>query len=262
MNISPTPVTIYKGMKLATATPEHCIFLVSHTDSTDKCPAQSSLLDQIDLSHLAPEKQSELTTLLNDFSDVFCHGNIPMKHTSIVKHSIPITEHSICQLLRRIPQALKSIVSNEVDCMLDHNIIHPSSSPWSSPVVMMRKKTVPGISVLTSLHHTILQKLHNELGHLSFHKTMERVKQRYYWPVYKLDVQKWIAECASCQQCDAPQPTSKAPLGTITAKHLFDVLPWDIMGPLPVISQGNKYVLVVTNLFSKWTEAFPQMYRQ
>ena len=109
----------------------------------------------------------------------------------------------------------------------------------------------------SSLRHTILQKLHNELGHLGFHKTMERVKQRYYWPGYELDVQKWIAECASCQQRNTPQPTSKAPLGTITAKHPFDVLSWDIMGPLPVTSQGNKYVLVVTDLFSKWTEAFP-----
>ena len=28
------------------------------------------------------------------------------------------------------------------------------------------------------------------------------------------------------------------------------------MGPLPVTSQGNRYVLVVTDMFSKWTEAF------
>jgi len=28
------------------------------------------------------------------------------------------------------------------------------------------------------------------------------------------------------------------------------------MGPLPLTTQGNRYVLVVTGLFSKWTEAF------
>ena len=69
-------------------------------------------------------------------------------------------------------------------------------------------------------------------------------------------MQKWIAECAPCQQHNAPQPTAQVPLGTIKAKHPFDVLSWDIMGPLPVTSQGNKYVLVVTDLFSKWKEAF------
>ena len=29
------------------------------------------------------------------------------------------------------------------------------------------------------------------------------------------------------------------------------------MGPLPTSSKGYQYILVVTDLFSKWVEAFP-----
>ena len=29
------------------------------------------------------------------------------------------------------------------------------------------------------------------------------------------------------------------------------------MGPLPVTSRGNHYILIVTDLFTKWVEAFP-----
>eukprot|EP00731_Ephydatia_muelleri_P028604 Em0020g248a len=48
-----------------------------------------------------------------------------------------------------------------------------------------------------------------------------------------------------------------APLGTIKCSHPFDVISWDIMGPLPSSTRGCKYILVITDLFSKWVEAFP-----
>ena len=85
---------------------------------------------------------------------------------------------------------------------------------------------------------------------------MERVKQRHYWPGYEHDVQAWISECSQCQQRKTPTPAAKAPLGTVETKYPFDKLSWDILGPLPLTTQGNKYVLVVMDLFTKWTEAF------
>ena len=30
----------------------------------------------------------------------------------------------------------------------------------------------------------------------------------------------------------------------------------DVMGPLPLSEMGNKYVLVISDYFSKWTEAY------
>ena len=89
LNISLTPITIYKGMKLAMATLKQCVLLVSFADAIEENLTQSSFLDQIDISHLTPDEQANLTSLLMDFSGVFSHENIPMGHTSVVKHSIP-----------------------------------------------------------------------------------------------------------------------------------------------------------------------------
>lgn len=46
---------------------------------------------------------------------------------------------SIRQPLRRVPYSLQDTVKSEVEKMVEHNIIRPSSSPWSSPVVLVRK---------------------------------------------------------------------------------------------------------------------------
>ena len=109
----------------------------------------------------------------------------------------------------------------------------------------------------TSLKRNILQQLHDHSGHLGIHKTTESVKQRFYWPGYESDIEMWIKECQQCQQRNPQQPRQHAPLGTITASHPFQKVSWDIMGPLPTTAAGNKYILVVTDIFSKWTEAFP-----
>ena len=98
----------------------------------------------------------------------------------------------------------------------------------------------------------ILQQLHNDSGHLSVHtcRTTEKVKERFYWPGYETDVERWVRECQQCQKRNYPQPQPCAPLGLIKG-YPFDVISWDIPCPLPTSTKGNTYILVVTDLFSK-----------
>ena len=51
--------------------------------------------------------------------------------------------------------------------------------------------------------------------------------------------------------------TQQTPLESVASQYPFEKLSWDIIGPLPQTSSGNKYIVIVIDLFSKWVEAFP-----
>ena len=53
----------------------------------------------------------------------------------------------------------------------------------------------------------------------------------------------------------APSHPSSA-LGNLTAAYPFEKISWDIMDPLPLTPHEHQHILVVTDLFTKWVEAF------
>ena len=112
------------------------------------------------------------------------------------------------------------------------------------------------IAIPLNLKETVLKQLHDHAGHLGVRKTTSKIKERFYWPGYEQDIETYIRECEQCQRRNPPNPRPIAPLGTIKTTEPFEKISWDIMGPLPTSEQGNKYIVVVTDLFSKWVEAF------
>ena len=71
----------------------------------------------------------------------FGHCRRECRNPSAVRHGIPLTADVRPARLtpRRIPQALHSQVEDQVQSMLDNDIIQPSASPWSAPIVLVKK---------------------------------------------------------------------------------------------------------------------------
>jgi len=137
MNISPSPITIYQGMAMGKAVPEDTVLFVSDSIVKSK---PDICFDDLQLPDLSESERTKLVNLLTEYCDVFAPAEGPSGSTSVVTHAIPTTGPPIRQSMRRLPEALKGTVQSEVKRMLDQHIIRPSASPWSSPVVMVRKK--------------------------------------------------------------------------------------------------------------------------
>jgi len=91
-------------------------------------------------------------------------------------------------------------------------------------------------------------------AHLGTDKTLEKIRQTFYWPGMTTDVEKY---CSQCHSCGARKPSKpkKSPLGSRPVVAPLERVALDILGPLPRSESGNKFVLVACDLFTHWTEA-------
>ena len=105
----------------------------------------------------------------------------------------------------------------------------------------------------------VLQALHDGAGggHLGQHKTPQKVQCHFYWPQWTGDVQEWCLRCPECVKTKLPTSTARAPLNSSQVGYPMERVALDIFGPLPQTRQGNHYILVITDYFTHWVEAFP-----
>ena len=110
---------------------------------------------------------------------------------------------------------------------------------------------------LKSLQGKVLSALHNSVtaGHLGVRKTLHRVKQRYYYCGSSCDIKEWCRNCRACSSRRKPQRKFQAPMQLYNVGAPLERIAIDALGPLPEMEQGNQYILVVMDYFTKWVEA-------
>ncbi|GFT62502.1 retrovirus-related Pol polyprotein from transposon 412 [Trichonephila clavipes] len=119
--------------------------------SSNVCLQSSSLLlsnspqqltpDLLENAELSPEQKSSAERLFQEFEDVFSRNSSDIGHTTVTQHRIDTADHPpIKQHPRRLPFAKQEEVGTLLREMQENDIIEPSSSPWASPIVLVRKK--------------------------------------------------------------------------------------------------------------------------
>ena len=93
-------------------------------------------------------------------------------------------------------------------------------------------------------------------GHLGITQTVFRLQHRVYWPGLRGDVQTYIQSCTTCIARKSPCPR-KVPMGHVNVGHRWERVAMDLLDMSVTTSRGNRYVLVMVDCFTRWTEAFP-----
>ena len=115
--------------------------VVDNDRETPSVPEHLSDLFQRSSHLLNPDEHLQLAQLLINFADVFAVSSDDLGHTSLVTHQIDTgSSHPIRQPARRLPLHKRAEADTLLKDMLKKGVIEPSSSPWTSPIVLVKKK--------------------------------------------------------------------------------------------------------------------------
>ena len=138
MNPSADTQIIYPGTIVAQVSPVQEV-VNPNSKIDEEGELRTDLINLLERSqeHLTPKQSSEDKRLLKEYEGLFAASDSDYGRTSVVKHNIATRS---AQPPRRLPDVLAKEVDKQVKGMLNNEVITPSSSPWSSPVVLVRKK--------------------------------------------------------------------------------------------------------------------------
>ena len=110
-----------------------------------------------------------------------------------------------------------------------------------------------------SLRQKVLYYCHDskDSGHLGQSKTLDRLKERFYWYGMTRDSDIYVKQCSICNQNKKRNRTPRSPLGTYHAGYPMERVHLDILGPFIPSRSGNHYVLVMVDQFTKRVELAP-----
>ena len=151
LNFALCPQVLPRGIALAMLTPsDECVISALSPHDVGRSNyehAQSSLaspspdVKNMIAPDLLPHQADALFRLLQSYWDVFDFCDRPLGQTCAVKHRINTGDASpVHRRPYRVSSTERHIIQKEVDKMLAKDIIEPSSSPWASPVVLVKKK--------------------------------------------------------------------------------------------------------------------------
>lgn len=118
------------------------------------------------------------------------------------------------------------------------------------------RQTVHQLLLPKALQAEVLTSLHDNHGHQGAERTTALVRERCYWPNMHTDIDQWCKECERCTIAKAVRPTVRTFMGHLTASRPLEVVAIDFT-TLEKASDGREHVLVVTDVFSKFTQAYP-----
>ncbi|XP_052464763.1 uncharacterized protein LOC128021529 [Carassius gibelio] len=117
-------------------------------------------------------------------------------------------------------------------------------------------KEIRQVVLPSALREEVLTCLHDDHGHQGMERTARLVRARCYWPGMYRYVEDWCRKCQRCTLSKVVRPKVRTFMGHLMADRPLDIVAIDFTLLEPSTS-GMENVLIMTDVFSKYTQAIP-----
>ncbi|GBO22412.1 Retrovirus-related Pol polyprotein from transposon 17.6, partial [Araneus ventricosus] len=213
----------------------------------------------------------------NFMADFLSRASYPDENTNCTKqaeiNSLELTpstfNFNFMPVNEIIQRQNKDIYCNNIKSKLNSNFVfHPRSPKFFLKDNLLlcyknsndRHSENAKLVVPQSLVHKILNLTHDSdiVAHPGLTRTLKRIKQNYFWHGLYNQVKRYIGSCHSCIQRRGFCKNVNAPVQKIpTADYPFQKVAFDAIGPLVTSKHGNKYIIVISDYFTRYAEAYP-----
>lgn len=151
LNVGSTDVVLYPRTAVGTLDHVNVVSLppgvtevpsvVATASSQTFLPSVQRQIEDMNLSSLSAEQQGRARSLLQQYTSVFSAHEGDLGCTDLVSHDIPLIDDTpVRQRYRRISPSEYEVAKEHINPLLASSIIRESSSPYASPIVLVRKK--------------------------------------------------------------------------------------------------------------------------
>ena len=147
--------------------------------------------------------------------------------------------------------------SNKKDKLKDEYVVLDELLYHIAKPNRYENNTILQLVIPHAIINNVLNSYHGGLvGHMSFEKTYQRLRCKYFWPNSYKDTVEYVSKCETCNRRTLRRKRAELQENN-TPELPFEVVGIDLVGPYPTSVNGNKYILTVVDWYSGWIEGYP-----
>jgi Integrase zinc binding domain len=95
-------------------------------------------------------------------------------------------------------------------------------------------------------------------GHPGAYHMFQTIRRTFFWPKIVEDIYETARQCDACARNRISERKHTNKLQLFHAKSPLESVAMDILGPLPRTKHGSRFLLVISDRFSKVTKTVPE----